>query len=165
MMSMHKDVGWSRMCSHRGDGILKDIMQSDTLVIRRQVVKLEQCSAVHDRDDKRAAGVGAQRESGQFGRVARTIDGNGVGLSSSSDSEVMTMMLARVAQGATWGERIQDCYAQVAGRLLAGDFDARWRLRDPRPVGISPVECRDSALGRACAVASETGALQTWVAK
>ena len=83
----------------------------------------------------------------------------GVGLSASSDSEVLTMMLAR-AQGDTWEERIKDCMQVWLGAyslvLLtrAGVYAARdpWGFR-PLSVGLLP--------GGGYAAASETGALRT----
>ena len=83
----------------------------------------------------------------------------GVGLSSSSDSEVMTMMLAR-AQGATWSERIQDCMKKWQGAysLVILTRDCVYAVRDPwgfRPLNVGTLPSGGSA------VASETGALQT----
>lgn len=83
----------------------------------------------------------------------------GVGLSSSSDSEVMTMMLAR-AQGATWSERIQDCMKKWQGAysLVILTRDCVYAIRDPwgfRPLSVGTLPSGGSA------VASETGALQT----
>lgn len=83
----------------------------------------------------------------------------GVGLSASSDSEVLTMMLAR-AQGDTWEERIKDCMQVWLGAyslvLLTrtGVYAARdpWGFR-PLSVGLLP--------GGGYAAASETGALRT----
>ena len=84
---------------------------------------------------------------------------DGVGLSSSSDSEVMTMMLAR-AQGATWSERIQDCMRKWQGAysLVVLTRDGVYAIRDPwgfRPLNVGTLPSGGSA------VASETGALQT----
>ncbi len=83
----------------------------------------------------------------------------GVGFSSSSDSEVMTMMLARDA-GATWEERIKDAMQKWKGAysLVILTRDCVYAVRDPwgfRPlsVGLLP--------GGGYAVASETGALRT----
>jgi len=83
----------------------------------------------------------------------------GVGLSSSSDTEVMTMMLAR-AKGKTWNQRIQNCMQQWRGAyslvILTRDcvYVARdaWGFR-PLTVGLLP--------RGGFAAASETGALQT----
>ena len=61
---------------------------------------------------------------------------HGVGLSSSSDTEVITMMLAG-AEGETWEERIRSTHAEMAGRLFAGDPDPRRRLCRARPAGVS----------------------------
>ena len=84
---------------------------------------------------------------------------DGVGLSSSSDSEVMTMMLAR-AHGATWSERIQDCMKQWQGAysLAILTRDCVYAIRDPwgfRPLSVATLPSGGSA------VASESGALQT----
>lgn len=83
----------------------------------------------------------------------------GVGFSSTSDSEVMTMMLARDA-GATWEERIKDAMQKWVGAysLVILTRDCVYAVRDPwgfRPlsVGLLP--------GGGFAVASETGALRT----
>lgn len=83
----------------------------------------------------------------------------GVGFSSSSDSEVMTMMLARDA-GETWEDRIKDAMKRWVGAysLVILTRDCVYAIRDPwgfRPlsVGLLP--------GGGYAVASETGALRT----
>jgi amidophosphoribosyltransferase len=83
----------------------------------------------------------------------------GVGLSSSSDTEVMTMMLAR-AQGPGWSERIQDCMRKWRGAysLVILTRDCVYAVRDPwgfRPLSVGTLPSGGSA------VASETGALQT----
>jgi amidophosphoribosyltransferase len=83
----------------------------------------------------------------------------GVGLSSSSDSEVLTMMLAG-AEGDTWDQRIQHVMSRWQGAYslvvltLQGVFAVRdpWGFR-PLSVGMLP--------GGGHAVASETGALRT----
>jgi amidophosphoribosyltransferase len=84
----------------------------------------------------------------------------GVGFSSTSDSEVMTMMLARDA-GATWEERIKVAMGKWVGAysLVILTRDCVYAVRDPwgfRPlsVGLLP--------GGGYAVASETGALRTF---
>ncbi len=84
---------------------------------------------------------------------------NGVGLSSSSDTEVMTMMLAR-AEGKTWNERIQNCMQEWEGAysLVILTRDSVYAARDawgfrPLAVGMLP--------HGGYAAASETGALQT----
>jgi amidophosphoribosyltransferase len=84
---------------------------------------------------------------------------NGVGLSSSSDTEVMTMMLAR-AQGNTWDERIRDCMQKWQGAysLVILTRDCVYAIRDPwgfRPLSVGILPSGGSA------VASETGALRT----
>ncbi len=83
----------------------------------------------------------------------------GVGLSASSDSEVLTMMLAR-APGATWEERIKACMQEWMGAycLVILTRDGVYAARDPwgfRPlsVGLLP--------SGGYATASESGALQT----
>jgi amidophosphoribosyltransferase len=83
----------------------------------------------------------------------------GVGLSSSSDSEVMTMMLAR-ANGKTWNQRLQNCMQKWQGAyslvILTRDcvYAARdaWGFR-PLSIGLLP--------HGGFATASETGALHT----
>ncbi len=83
----------------------------------------------------------------------------GVGLSASSDSEVMTMMLAR-ARGRTWEERLKACMAEWYGAysIVLLTRDGVYAARDPwgfRPlsVGLLP--------SGGYAAASETGALRT----
>ncbi len=83
----------------------------------------------------------------------------GVGLSASSDSEVLTMMLAR-AKGANWEERIKACMQEWQGAysLVILTRDGVYAARDPwgfRPlsVGLLP--------SGGYAAASETGALRT----
>jgi len=83
----------------------------------------------------------------------------GVGLSSSSDTEVMTMMLAR-NHGATWTDRIRSAMSRWVGAysLVILTRDRIYAVRDPwgfRPlcVGVLP--------SGGFAAASETGALQT----
>ncbi|HBG74982.1 MAG TPA: amidophosphoribosyltransferase [Anaerolineae bacterium] len=83
----------------------------------------------------------------------------GVGLSSSSDTEVMTMMLAR-AKGKTWNERIKSCMQEWRGAyslvILTRDcvYAARdaWGFR-PLSIGLLP--------HGGFAAASENGALRT----
>jgi amidophosphoribosyltransferase len=84
---------------------------------------------------------------------------HGVGLSSSSDTEVMTMMLARNG-GATWEERIKTAMKKWVGAysLVILTRDCVYAVRDswgfrPLCVGLLP--------SGGHAVASETGALQT----
>lgn len=83
----------------------------------------------------------------------------GVGFSSSSDSEVMTMMLARDA-GATWEARIKDAMKKWVGAysLVLLTRDCVYAVRDPwgfRPLSVGMLP------GGGYAVASETGALRT----
>lgn len=83
----------------------------------------------------------------------------GVGFSSSSDSEVMTMMLARNG-GATWEERIKTAMAKWVGAysLAILTRDCVYAVRDPW--GFRPL-CIGLLPNGGHAVASETGALQT----
>lgn len=83
----------------------------------------------------------------------------GVGLSSSSDSEIMALMLAG-APGKTWEERIQNTMRQWHGAysLVVLTRDSVLAVRDPwgfRPLSVGRLE------GGGHAVASESGALQT----
>ncbi len=83
----------------------------------------------------------------------------GVGFSSTSDSEVMTMMLARDS-GATWEERIRDAMQKWVGAysLTILTRDCVYAVRDPwgfRPLSVGMLP------GGGYAVASETGALRT----
>ncbi len=84
---------------------------------------------------------------------------HGVGFSSSSDTEVMTMMLARNG-GATWEERIKTAMKKWVGAysLVILTRDCVYAVRDPwgfRPLAIGLLPSGGHA------VASETGALQT----
>lgn len=83
----------------------------------------------------------------------------GVGFSSSSDTEVMTMMLARNG-GATWEERIKHAMKKWIGAysLVILTRDCVYAVRDPW--GFRPL-CIGLLSGGGHAVASETGALQT----
>ncbi|MGB8647771.1 MAG: amidophosphoribosyltransferase [Anaerolineae bacterium] len=83
----------------------------------------------------------------------------GVGLSSSSDSEVMTMMLAGAA-GDTWEERIQNTMSRWRGAYSVVILvrDGVYALRDPwgfRPLSIGRLPNGGHA------AASESGALRT----
>ena len=84
---------------------------------------------------------------------------HGVGLSSSSDTEVMTMMLARNG-GATWEERIKTAMKKWVGAysLVILTRDCVYAVRDPW--GFRPL-CIGLLPSGGHAVASETGALQT----
>ena len=84
---------------------------------------------------------------------------DGVGLSSSSDTEVMTMMLAR-AQGNTWSERIQYCMKEWIGAysLVILTRDCVYAARDPW--GFRPL-CVGWLPNGGYVTASETGALHT----
>src|SRR5512141_2331977 len=84
---------------------------------------------------------------------------HGTGLSSSSDTEVMTMMLARNG-GVTWEERIKTAMKKWQGAysLVILTRDCVYAVRDPwgfRPLNVGTLPSGGSA------VASETGALQT----
>jgi amidophosphoribosyltransferase len=83
----------------------------------------------------------------------------GVGFSSSSDTEVMTMMLARNG-GLTWEERIQTAMKKWVGAysLVILTRDCVYAVRDPW--GFRPL-CIGWLPSGGHAVASETGALQT----
>jgi len=83
----------------------------------------------------------------------------GVGLSSSSDTEVMVMMLA-AAPGSTWPERIAACMEEWHGAFsfVALTKDAAYAARDPwgfRPLCVARLPDGGSA------AASETCALAT----
>ncbi|MEW5830313.1 MAG: amidophosphoribosyltransferase [Chloroflexota bacterium] len=83
----------------------------------------------------------------------------GVGLSSSSDTEVMTMMLAR-SPGRDWNERIRACMKDWRGAysLVIMTRDCVYAVRDPwgfRPLSVGLL------LNGGYAAASETGALRT----
>jgi amidophosphoribosyltransferase len=83
----------------------------------------------------------------------------GVGLSSSSDTEVMTMMLARNSEG-TWEERIRHAMEKWVGAysLVILTRDCVYAVRDPW--GFRPL-CIGLLPSGGHAVASETGALRT----
>ena len=83
----------------------------------------------------------------------------GVGFSSSSDTEVMTMMLARNG-GTTWEERIKTAMKKWVGAysLVILTRDCVYAVRDPW--GFRPL-CIGMLPSGGHAVASETGALQT----
>ncbi len=83
----------------------------------------------------------------------------GMGFSSSSDTEVMTMMLARNG-GATWEERIKTAMKKWIGAysLVILTRDCVYAVRDPW--GFRPL-CIGLLPSGGHAVASETGALQT----
>src|SRR5512133_309858 len=83
----------------------------------------------------------------------------GVGFSSSSDTEVMTMMLARNAEG-TWEDRIKHAMKKWVGAysLVILTRDCVYAVRDPW--GFRPL-CIGLLPSGGHAVASETGALQT----
>jgi amidophosphoribosyltransferase len=109
----------------------------------------------------------------QFGPIAVGHNGNlvnatqlrkelmqrGVGMSSSSDSEVITMMLAG-AEGATWNERIKACMRKWTGAysLVILTRDGVFAVRDPW--GFHPLSIGMLPSG-GHAAASESGALET----
>ena len=83
----------------------------------------------------------------------------GVGLYSSSDSEVITMMLAG-AEGDTWDDRIRNCMPKWRGAysLVILTRDQVYAVRDPwgfRPLSVGRLPSGGHA------AASETGALRT----
>jgi amidophosphoribosyltransferase len=83
----------------------------------------------------------------------------GIGFSSSSDTEVMTLMLARNG-GATWEERIKTAMKKWVGAysLVILTCNCVYAVRDPW--GFRPL-CIGLLPSGGHAVASETGALQT----
>ncbi|MGQ0602323.1 MAG: amidophosphoribosyltransferase [Anaerolineales bacterium] len=83
----------------------------------------------------------------------------GVGLQSSSDSEVMTMMLAG-APGDTWAERIENVMPKWSGAYCLAILtrDGVYAVRDP--YGFHPLSIGRLPSG-GHVVASETGALRT----
>ncbi|MCS6909664.1 MAG: amidophosphoribosyltransferase [Anaerolineales bacterium] len=83
----------------------------------------------------------------------------GVGLQSSSDSEVMTLMLAG-AKGDTWAERLENTMPKWQGAycLTVLTRDGVYAVRDPW--GFHPLSIGQLPSG-GHAVASETGALRT----
>ena len=84
----------------------------------------------------------------------------GVGLSSSSDTEVMTMMLARSNGERTWEERIRHAMEKWMGAysLVILTRNCVYAVRDPW--GFRPL-CIGLLPSGGHAVASETGALRT----
>jgi amidophosphoribosyltransferase len=91
--------------------------------------------------------------------LRRALLRRGAGLSSSSDSEVMTMMLAG-ADGDTWEERVQNCMPAWRGAYALAILarDAVLVVRDPwgfRPLSVGRLP------GGGHAAASESGALRT----
>jgi amidophosphoribosyltransferase len=84
---------------------------------------------------------------------------NGVGLSSSSDTEVITMMLA-AAEGDSWNERLKNTMPKWSGAysLVILTRDGVLAVRDPW--GFRPLSVGLLPLG-GWAAASESGALRT----
>ncbi len=93
------------------------------------------------------------------GELRQQLLEDGVGFSSSSDSEIMTMMLAR-AKDATWSERIQCCMREWVGAysLVILTREGVYAARDPW--GFRPL-CVGLLPSGGYAAASETGALHT----
>ena len=82
----------------------------------------------------------------------------GVGLSSTSDSEIITQMLAG-AQGRTWEERLQDFMRQAAGAYSLAILTARtlYAVRDPwgfRPLCIGQLNGGWVVASESCALAT-----------
>jgi amidophosphoribosyltransferase len=92
-------------------------------------------------------------------RLREDLLARGVGLTSSSDSELITMMLAG-AEGETWNERIKNTMAQWEGAycLVILTLDHVYAIRDPW--GFHPLSIGMLPSG-GHAAASETCALQT----
>lgn len=91
--------------------------------------------------------------------LRREVLARGVGLSSSSDSEVITMMLAG-AEGDTWEERLRSAMLKWQGAysLVVLTRDSVFAVRDPwgfRPLTVGRLP------GGGHAAASESGALRT----
>jgi amidophosphoribosyltransferase len=84
---------------------------------------------------------------------------HGIGLSSSSDTEVITMMLAG-AQGETWNERLKNTMTRWSGAysLVILTRDGVLAVRDP--LGFRPLSVGLLPTG-GWAAASESGALRT----
>lgn len=109
----------------------------------------------------------------QYGPIALAHNGNlvnapflrkkllekGVGLYSTSDTEVMVMMLA-AAEGKTWAERIAKCMREWEGAfsIVILTNDAIYTARDPW--GFRPL-CVGSILDEAFLVTSESCAMDT----
>ena len=93
------------------------------------------------------------------GELRNELMQQGVGFSSSSDTEVMTMMLARNG-GGTWEERIKTAMKNWVGAysLVILTRDCVYAVRDPW--GFRPL-CIGLLPSGGHAVASEVGALQT----
>jgi amidophosphoribosyltransferase len=92
-------------------------------------------------------------------RLRQELMRRGVGMSSTSDSEVITMMLAGV-DGDTWYERIQACMGKWVGAysLVILARDGVYAVRDPW--GFHPLSFGSLPKG-GHAAASESGALET----
>jgi amidophosphoribosyltransferase len=93
------------------------------------------------------------------GELRQELLHHGVGLSSSSDSEVITMMLAG-AEGSNWNERLRNTMTKWKGAysLVILTRDGVYVVRDPygfRPLSVGMLP------GGGHAAASESGALRT----
>ncbi|MCE5208824.1 MAG: amidophosphoribosyltransferase [Chloroflexi bacterium] len=93
------------------------------------------------------------------GKLRRELMENGIGFSSTSDTEVMTMMLAG-ADGEDWFEHIRSCMRKWQGAycLVILTRESIYAVRDPwgfRPLSTGKLP------GKGHAVASESGALRT----
>lgn len=160
-MSLHKDVGMvanvftpqslTRLSGHYAIGHTRYSTTGSSSARNAQPFMIE---TMHG-----PLGLG---HNGNLVNSAELRDGllhDGVGLSSSSDTEVMTMMLAR-ASGNTWDDRIRDCMQKWKGAysLVILTRDCVYAIRDPwgfRPLSVGILPSGGSA------VASETGALRT----
>ncbi len=93
------------------------------------------------------------------GKLRSELMESGIGFSSTSDTEVMTMMLAG-ADGDDWFEHIRSCMSKWKGAycLVILTRESIYAVRDPwgfRPLSVGKLP------GSGHAVASETGALRT----
>ncbi len=93
------------------------------------------------------------------GELRQSLLRRGIGLSSSSDTEVLTMMLAG-AHGSTWDERLRWAMPQWQGAysLVVMTRDCVYAVRDPwgfRPLSVGMLPSGGHA------IASESGALVT----
>ena len=109
----------------------------------------------------------------QYGPIALAHNGNlvnapslrkkllqsGVGLSSTSDTEVMVMMLA-AAKGSTWTDRIASCMKEWQGAfsIIVLTLDAIYIARDPW--GVRPL-CAGTIKKEMLVAASESCAMET----
>jgi len=160
------------MSLHKEMGLVSQVFDEDT------IGRLRGCFAIgHTRYSTTGASTLRNAQPFQvetlYGPIALAHNGNlvnaaglreellerGLGLTSSTDSEVMTMMLAG-APGENWLERISHCMARWVGAyaMVLLTRDGVYAARDPwglRPLTIGQLPIRGHA------VASETGALET----